>query len=77
MKRDTVFEYDRRLPARKPIFILARMHCNGAMIGGDGTCDRACAVLWHADWPGLGPSSKENLDTTASTAESSKPEQHV
>ncbi|HEU0031234.1 MAG TPA: GNAT family N-acetyltransferase [Kofleriaceae bacterium] len=46
----TVFEYDRWVATRAPIYILEGVHCTGAVVGKDGPCDRACAVMWHADW---------------------------
>jgi len=45
-----VFEYDRWTPTRAPIYILAGLHCTGDVLGERGPCDRACALLWHADW---------------------------
>ena len=44
-----VFEYDRWLNPRHPIYILD-LHCTGGTLGSDGPCDRACHLLWHADW---------------------------
>lgn len=45
-----VLEYDRRVPTRAPIYILEGVHCGGAIAGARGPCDRACALMWHADW---------------------------
>jgi len=45
-----VFEYDRWTPTRAPIYILGGLHCTGAVVGDQGPCDRACALMWHADW---------------------------
>jgi hypothetical protein len=45
-----VFEYDRWLETPHPIYILEGLHCSGAVLGSDGPCDRACWLLWHADW---------------------------
>jgi CelD/BcsL family acetyltransferase involved in cellulose biosynthesis len=46
----TVFEYDRWIATRAPIYILEGLHCTGAVLADRGPCDRGCAVLWHADW---------------------------
>jgi CelD/BcsL family acetyltransferase involved in cellulose biosynthesis len=46
----TVFEYDRWIETRAPIYILGGLHCTGAVVGDRGPCDRACALMWHADW---------------------------
>ena len=45
-----VFEHDRWIETAKPIYILGGAHCNGALAGKSGPCDRACALLWHEDW---------------------------
>jgi CelD/BcsL family acetyltransferase involved in cellulose biosynthesis len=45
-----VFEYDRWTPTRAPIYVLGGLHCSGAVLGTKGPCDRACSLLWHADW---------------------------
>lgn len=45
-----VFEYDRWTPTRAPIYILAGLYGTGDVLGERGPCDRACALLWHADW---------------------------
>jgi len=42
----TVYEDDRWVPTRKPIYILEGCSCSGRARG----CDRACALLWHEDW---------------------------
>jgi hypothetical protein len=31
-------------------FILAGIRCSGAVLGGEGPCDRGCGLLWHRDW---------------------------
>jgi hypothetical protein len=46
----TVFEYDAWVPARRPIYILEGLHCDGSVLRASGPCDRACALLWHEDW---------------------------
>lgn len=45
-----VFEYDRWVETRAPIYILAGASCSGAVVGRQGPCDRACALMWHEDW---------------------------
>lgn len=45
-----VFEHDRWIAPRAPIYILGGLHCSGAVVGDKGPCDRACALMWHADW---------------------------
>jgi hypothetical protein len=45
-----VFEYDRWIAPRAPIYILRGAHCSGAVVGDNGPCDRACALMWHEDW---------------------------
>ena len=45
-----VFEYDRWVETRAPIYILAGVHCAGEVVGSRGPCDRACSLMWHADW---------------------------
>ena len=45
-----VFEHDRWVPTRGTIYILEGAHCSGALAGGRGPCDRACALMWHEDW---------------------------
>jgi CelD/BcsL family acetyltransferase involved in cellulose biosynthesis len=51
----TVFEHDRWIATRAPIYILAGLHCTGAVIGDRGPCDRACALMWHQDWLHVDP----------------------
>lgn len=46
---DRVFELDRWVATRRPIYILDNCRCNGAIAAPRG-CDRACALLWHEDW---------------------------
>ena len=45
-----VFEYDRWVETRAPIYILAGLQCTGEAVGSRGPCDRACSLMWHADW---------------------------
>lgn len=52
-----VFEYDRWIAPAAPIFILAGLHCSGAVAGSNGPCDRACALMWHADWLAIEPTA--------------------
>ncbi|NUP06950.1 MAG: GNAT family N-acetyltransferase [Polyangiaceae bacterium] len=47
---ERVFELDRWVPARSPLYVLESLHCTGAALGGSGPCHRACALLWHPDW---------------------------
>ena len=49
-KLTTVFEHDRWIEPRAPIYILGGLHCSGAVVGDKGPCDRACALMWHEDW---------------------------
>jgi CelD/BcsL family acetyltransferase involved in cellulose biosynthesis len=46
----TVFEHDRWIATRAPIYILDGLHCSGAVLGDRGPCDRGCALMWHEDW---------------------------
>ena len=45
-----VFEYDSWREPPHPIYILDGLHCSGGILGSQGPCDRACRLLWHADW---------------------------
>lgn len=45
-----VFEYDHWREPPNPIYILDGLHCTGGILGSRGPCDRACRLLWHADW---------------------------
>lgn len=45
-----VFEYDRWVPTRAPLYALEGAWCTGASLGEDGPCDRGCALVWHRDW---------------------------
>ena len=51
-----VFEHDRWVEPRRPIYVLEGLHCSGARIGETGPCDLACSLLWHEDWLLLEPS---------------------
>lgn len=51
-----VFELDRWLPTRAPCFLLAGLHCSGAIAGARGPCHRACSLIWHRDWLIIEPS---------------------
>lgn len=44
--------YERRrwVETRAPIVVLDGAVCSGSIEGEPGPCDRACALLWHADW---------------------------
>ena len=46
----TVFEYDRWVETRGPIYLLEGLNCSGSVPGEPGPCDRGCALLWHEDW---------------------------
>lgn len=46
----TVFEYDRWTKTRGAIYLLEGLHCSGKVVGDRGPCDRACTLMWHADW---------------------------
>jgi hypothetical protein len=45
-----VYEFERSLETPRPFYILEDLRCSGAVLGSDGPCDRACWLLWHADW---------------------------
>ncbi|MFT3698680.1 MAG: GNAT family N-acetyltransferase [Kofleriaceae bacterium] len=45
-----VYEDDRWRKPRAAIYMLDRALCTGAICGSQGPCDRACMLLWHADW---------------------------
>jgi hypothetical protein len=45
-----VFEYDRWIATKGPVYLLEGAFCSGAALGDDGPCERACALLWHGDW---------------------------
>ncbi|HET9623016.1 MAG TPA: GNAT family N-acetyltransferase [Kofleriaceae bacterium] len=45
-----VFEHDRWIATRAPIYILDGVHCAGEAVRERGPCDRACALMWHHDW---------------------------
>jgi CelD/BcsL family acetyltransferase involved in cellulose biosynthesis len=47
---DEVYEHDRWVATRVPIYLLEGASCGGHHLGDEGPCDRACALLWHADW---------------------------
>jgi len=49
-KITTVFEYDRWIETRAPVYILDGLHCTGAVLAHKGSCDRACSLMWHEDW---------------------------
>ena len=51
----TVFELDRWIATRAPIYILDGLHCTGAITAARGPCDRGCALMWHPDWLNLEP----------------------
>ena len=54
-----VFEYDRWIGTRRPVYILEGLHCGGVVPGEPGPCDRACALLWHEDWLLLEPPAEQ------------------
>lgn len=56
-KLSEVFEYDRWIATRTPIYILEGLHCTGAVVGKRGPCDRACALMWHEAWLHVDPDS--------------------
>lgn len=45
-----IFELDRSVATRAPIYLLGGAQCSGAICGSEGPCDRACTLMWHADW---------------------------
>ncbi len=49
-KLGEVFEHDRWVAPRAPIYLLEGLHCTGALCGERGPCDRACTLMWHEDW---------------------------
>ena len=46
---DRVWELSRWVPVRDPIYV-SDASCTGAVLGANGPCDRACALLWHERW---------------------------
>jgi hypothetical protein len=54
-KLTRVFEYDRWIETRAPVYILDGLHCAGEVLGDRGPCDRACSLMWHEDWLVLEP----------------------
>lgn len=61
-KLGDVFEYDRWIAPAAGIYFLAGLHCTGALAGANGPCDRACALMWHADWLAIEPESERAED---------------
>jgi len=45
-----VYELDRWVAPRAPVYLLESVACTGAICGDDGPCDRRCTLMWHADW---------------------------
>jgi CelD/BcsL family acetyltransferase involved in cellulose biosynthesis len=45
-----VFEHDRWVRTRRPMYVLDGLACTGAILGDRTPCDRGCALLWHEDW---------------------------
>ena len=45
-----VFEHDRWVEPRAPVYLLEGLACSGTDLGDAGPCDRACALTWHRDW---------------------------
>jgi len=60
-----VFEYDRWIEPRAPTYLLAGLHCSGAIVGDRGPCDRACALLWHEDWLVIEPEVEDAVEDGA------------
>ena len=56
---DRVFEHDRWVAPRAPLYLLEGLHCSGALCGKRGPCDRACTLMWHADWLIVEPDAPE------------------
>jgi hypothetical protein len=54
-KLTTVFEHDRWIATRAPIYILDGLHCTGAVMEQRGPCHRACALMWHEAWLHVDP----------------------
>jgi CelD/BcsL family acetyltransferase involved in cellulose biosynthesis len=50
-----VFEHDRWVQTRRPLYVLDGLSCTGAVLGERGPCERGCALLWHEDWLVLEP----------------------
>ena len=50
-----VYEHDRWVRPRAPLFLLEGLQCDGAACGDAGPCDRRCRLVWHADWLDLDP----------------------
>jgi hypothetical protein len=49
-KVERVVESGEPATTRHPFYILEGLQCSGAVLGSRGPCDRACSILWHADW---------------------------
>lgn len=49
-KIEHVLDGGKRVPVAQPLYLLADLHCTGAAMGADGPCERACRLIWHADW---------------------------
>ncbi len=47
---DRVFEHDRWIAPRAPIYLLDGAQCDGSVCGDDGPCHRGCTLMWHRDW---------------------------
>ncbi|MEO6777190.1 MAG: GNAT family N-acetyltransferase [Kofleriaceae bacterium] len=56
-----VFECDHWTSPTQAVWILEGLHCTGAVLGKKGPCDRACALLWHADWLMIGPAGQDEV----------------
>jgi hypothetical protein len=50
-----VFELDHWVPPQAPVYLLDTVRCTGEICGKNGPCDRACTLMWHADWLILEP----------------------
>lgn len=46
----TVREFGKHVPPKRPTFILEGVYCSGRALGREEVCDRACPILWHTDW---------------------------
>jgi hypothetical protein len=55
-----VYEHDRWVDTRRPIYLLEGLYCGGSIPGEPGPCDRACALLWHEDWLMIEPEAEKH-----------------
>jgi hypothetical protein len=62
------YEDDNFLPAPRPLYVLEGLRCSGRSIGASMPCDRACGLLWHADWVKLEGPVEQSAEATVLAA---------